>query len=814
MLAWLAALFAARWLMPTEGAVEGLTLWLVQLVLFTAVARAAWEWRFGEQRFRFDAIDGAIGLLILSQVVSALTVVFGVGNARAAINIAWEWIGSGVLIWMLRQELTSLRVVRQLCLGLSLTAGVLAGFGLWQHYVGYDEMSREYDRLVAEHDRLSERLRGDEVSPVSVSAADVRKLEALQAEMARQQIPIEKEARQSLEQRLKGSREPLGLFALANSFAGLLIVMGLIVVGLMGRPRTSQWVWVLLAAMIAFCVLLTKSRTAWVGLSVGIGWWTLRLITAQWRRANSPTGRTPWLQIGTWMLLGASLVGFAALNGGLDQAVLSEAHKSLRYRLEFWQATWATIREHLWFGTGPGNFRDYYLAHKLPQSSEEIADPHNLIFDVWANAGTLGLIGLLACVGLMVRQVFKLPGQNQKGNSAGQVENLPPEMAWTSSAVWGVGLAFPLSAIGMEFFGHGYDERLWWLGGIWCGLWLIGVVCSRRRDSSIQADSGSRVGPAALHRAGSPSGKSIEEGGPALEANLSHPTGSFQPAASAVPLRNYMPMALEGAIVALLVHLLGAGGIAMPAITQLLWLVWVMRTACWASAVALEEEKTPSESLWRSVLVARISAAGCALAVGGLSLVCLMSATMPELLCRTSLQAGDFEWGRHQIESAQARYLNAAEADPWAIEPWERLADLGLQRWQQSKLDADFDAAIRRLQVVSDRLPFASRPLRRLGQAWLSRFNRSHSPNQAKIAAEFFVAAIERYPHHATLLSEWAIACEGAGWDENAREAARKSIRQDEINRVAGHTDKYLSSDVRRRMERLASGDSPANDAN
>ncbi len=768
MLAWLAALFAARWLMPTEGAAEGLTLWLVQLVLFTAVARAAWEWRCGEQRFRFDAMDGAIGLLILAQVVSALTVVFGVGNSRAAINVAWEWIGSGVLIWMQRQELTSLRVVRQLCLGLSLTAGVLAGFGLWQHYVGYDEMSREYDRLVTEHDRLTERLRGDGVSPVSVTAADVRKLESLQAEMARQQIPIEKAARQSLEQRLKGSREPLGLFALANSFAGLLIVLGLILVGLMGGPRSSRWVPGLLAATIAFCVLLTKSRTAWVGLSVGVGWWTLRLIAARWRRADDSTRKMPWLRIGTWVLLGACLVGFAALSGGLDQAVISEAPKSLRYRLEFWQATWATIREHLWFGTGPGNFRDYYLAHKLPESSEEIADPHNFLLDVWANAGTLGLIGVLACVGLMVGQVFNLPGQ--KGNNAEQVENLPHGMAWTSPAVWGVGLAFPLGAIGMEFVGLGYDERLWWLGGIWWGLWLIVLVWLRTRNAS--------------------SANNLEVIGWRL------------------------PIVLEGANVALLVHLLGAGGIAMPAITQLLWLVWAMRTACWSSSVALEDGKTPSKSLWPSVLAGRISAVGCAMAAGGLSLVCLWTAMMPELLCRTSLQAGDFEWGRRQIESAQARYLDAVEADPWAIEPWERLADLRLQRWQQSQLDADFDAAIRRLQVVSDRLPFASRPLRRLGQAWLSRFDRSHSPNHARIAAEFLVAAIERYPQHATLLSEWAIACEGAGSDENAREAARQSIRQDDINRAAGHTDKYLNTDVRRRMERLASGDSPAFDAN
>ncbi len=772
MLAWLAALIAARWLMPTEGAAEGLTLWLVQLVLFTAVARAAWKWRCGEQRLRFDVVDAAIGLLILAQVISSLTVVFGVGNARAAINVAWEWIGSGVLIWMLRQELTSLRVVRQLCLGLSLAAGVLAGFGLWQHYVGYDEMSREYDQLVSEHDRLVERLRGDGVSPESVSAADMRKMEALRAEMARQQIPIEQAARQSLEWRVKNSTEPLGLFALANSFAGLLIVMGLVLVGLIGGSRSSWCLVVSVAALIVFCVLLTKSRTAYAGLLAGIGWWMLRWIVERGERSVGSDRQNARRRIGVWVLVGACVVGFAvgfaALTGGLDRAVLSEAPQSFRYRLEWWQGTWATIREHFWYGTGPGNFRDYYLAHKLPESSEEIADPHNFLLDVWANAGTFGLIGLLSCVVLMVGQVFNLPGQ--KGNKAEQVENLPNEAAWTSPAVWGIGLAFPLGAIGMEFFGHGYDERLWWLGGIWWSLWLIVLVWLRMQNA----------------------------------------TGKNNPEV----IGPWLPIALEGANVALLVHLLGAGGIAMPAITQLLWLVWAMRTACWESAVALEDEKTPSESLWRSVLAGRISAAGCALAAGGLSLVCLWTATMPELLCRTSLQAGDFEWGRRQIESAQTRYLNAAEADPWAVDSWERLADLGLQRWQQSQLDTDFETAIRRLQVVSDRLPFASGPLRRLGQAWLSRFERSHSPNHARIAAEFFIAAIERYPHHATLLSEWAIACEGAGWDESAHEVARQSIRQDEINRVAGHADKYLSPEVRRRMERLASGNSPPFDAN
>src|SRR5947209_6327862 len=59
------------------------------------------------------------------------------------------------------------------------------------------------------------------------------------------------------------------------------------------------------------------------------------------------------------------------------------------------------------------------------------------------------------------------------------------------------------------------------------------MVCrfaSDRRASSL-LKNGSRVGPAALRRAGPPEKRVIEDGGPALDASLSHPTGDFQQAA-------------------------------------------------------------------------------------------------------------------------------------------------------------------------------------------------------------------------------------------------------------------------------------------
>jgi O-antigen ligase len=784
MLAWLTALLVARWLLPTEAAAEGLTLWLTQLVLATAVGRAAWGWRIGERAFRLDAVDGAMALWVGAQVFSALTVVFGVGDARAAINVAWEWIGSGVLIWLFRRELRTFGDVKSLGLTLTLTTGVLAGYGLWQHFVWYDQMTREYERLTSEYDQLME------------TQSEERRRIALQAEMFRQGIPLQPEARRLLEQRLKASREPFGLFALANTFAGLLAVMTLVGLGLVRWP-VNVWSWMrmlmprLAVGACGFCLVLTKSRTAWVGLFCGLIWWGLHQMTNGRETPSAVAAARKRTRMLFWLVASCGLIGvaFAAAiaSGGLDHAVLAEAPKSLRYRWEYWQGSWETIREHFWLGTGPGNFRDHYLAHKRPESSEEIADPHNFVLDVWANAGVVGLLALLACVVLMfrpplLRGVFN--GQVVESN-----ETTPTESAsWACGVNFGAGLAFPLAALGNEFVGHGLDSRLWWLGGIWWLLWLVTVVL-RSRDSSPR-DSSPDAGSGAA--------------GESNEADVR------------------LVMAWEAAQVALLVHLCGAGGIAMPAITQLWLLIWIARetlTAARASCLSVPTAAVPSEKsaskLWKwSVFHTFVDVRAWLVMLVVLTLGCVWSATFPELTCRTLLLAGDFEWQRERFEAAQARYREAAEADPWSIEPLERLAESSLQHAVQTQNAADFQSAIQSQQQLVARLPFASRAHRRLGHIWRQWFEQSRDERHARFAAEALQRAVERYPHHAELLSEWALACESAGLQDNARHAARRALRQDDLNRAYGHSDKYLDDVLRTRMQTLASGGGASHDAN
>jgi len=94
-----------------------------------------------------------------------------------------------------------------------------------------------------------------------------------------------------------------------------------------------------------------------------------------------------------------------------DSLVLSEATKSLSYRLEYWVATLAMLRDHAWRGVGLGNFQSYYPLYKLPQASEIVADPHNWILDVCVSLSLpLGLI-VIGWVAWQLRGVFRLQGE-------------------------------------------------------------------------------------------------------------------------------------------------------------------------------------------------------------------------------------------------------------------------------------------------------------------------------------------------------------------------------------------------------------------
>ena len=96
-------------------------------------------------------------------------------------------------------------------------------------------------------------------------------------------------------------------------------------------------------------------------------------------------------------------VAGAVLANRVDGQLLARATKSFGFRLQYWQSSWQMIAEHPLVGCGPGNFQNEYTRYKLPEAAEEVAEPHNFLFEVWATAGTPALVALLLVLGCFAR---------------------------------------------------------------------------------------------------------------------------------------------------------------------------------------------------------------------------------------------------------------------------------------------------------------------------------------------------------------------------------------------------------------------------
>jgi|GEM_PF-731593 len=402
LLAGAVALLVARPLYPSETPAEtgdGLPvvmLWLVLAVLWMLGLLGRRQWTF-----RFGLLDGVMVFLMVWTAGSAMMWA-RVSHARPAVNMLWEWVGLGLVFLLVRQWTAGQREIRAiLAVMLALAVG-LAGYGLFQCVY-------EFPRTRA------------------IYYADPEKA-LREAGLA---YPAGSPERIAFEKRLE-SREPIATFALTNSLAGFLtpwLVVGA-GIGVLAGGWSSGWRTrgglLVAGLLLAACLLLTKSRSAYLGLLAGLTglglwwrWWEVRgrrrLTTAEQAGVPQqpfPASRTVCLRailavVGILAVLGL-MIAAAFYWGGLDIQVFTEAQKSLQYRWEYWQATWQIIRQHPVWGCGPGLFRYAYTRFKLPQASEEIADPHNFLLEVWSTAGTPAALAMLAMLALWAVQMGRL----------------------------------------------------------------------------------------------------------------------------------------------------------------------------------------------------------------------------------------------------------------------------------------------------------------------------------------------------------------------------------------------------------------------
>lgn len=778
--AWIWGLLLARWLIPTEGTAEGDTLWLTSLTLAAAAVFFWWKSRVSLDRLHFEKLDAAVWLLCGAHILSSLVVILTEGNKRAATNMLWEWLAVAVTFSLLRQTITSNSRPKFLRAILVVTTA-LACYGIWQPTFWYPANLKDYQELKSEIESI-------ESSPNLSPEEQFQRQRELRAEFVSRGIPLSGPAQQLFEDRLLNSKEPLGFFALTNTLAsfmaiGLVLLAGSFV-GLLlpnqtentssencgKKNRSILAVLGVALLLVTYCLVLTKSRSAWGGAIVGIGT-LLGLFLVTSKSGAALRKLLPIVVIGAVAI--ALLTGVAIATEALDIEVLTEASTSLSYRLEYWTSTWDVILDHPLFGTGPGNFRDNYLRHKLPQSSEEISDPHQFVLDVVANAGVVGLAGLVAFLAVIAWLSGKLCRQQEARPDSDSALANESTHSPRSSIRTAIGSAAVLTIAGEWVFSGDFSWSIFAVCGV--AMLIDGVLTMVLRPSSISTNS---------------------------QRELTVP-----------------PVAVVAAIVALFVHLSAAGGIAMPAVIGVaLALAAVLSIDASTESTTAHSEKPQSPSLATGNNVAVDSEENfqnspwlAAALFSGLAAVgCTTTAFSPVIQSTSLLQLGDYYAINGQpIRQVINSYRRAADADTLTPQPYVRLSQFYLHQWKQTRDETFFDQSIEAGEHARSLSPNNPQVAHEIGYTWLVRARGTSPKNENAIAAAVHELqnALQMYPTHPTWTAETAQALALAGDSPKAATMASRALELDEINRGAGHVDRYLPDDLQTEVKQIAEGE-------
>lgn len=329
--------------------------------------------------YRWTGLELGTALLLIAGLGSSLVA----SNMRIAINAAVDWLCYPLLAVVLTQVLRGSRW-RGWALAVVLAAATVQAVECAeQYYVGFDETWEFYQQGKADF-----------------WAAQGLSLDSPQVEL--------------FEQRML-SREAQGFLGHSNVAGAYLALCGLAAAGLavrqvgrlMAQGDTMSSLqqlravgMVVLAGGMLFAVTLTGSLGALASLAVAVVFagavLCLRQRIARHRRRALAIGA------GVVLLGGLGVVGHGLYHGSLP-------NPSLDFRWKYWQASAGMFADHPLFGVGRENFGHHYTVYKTPESSEEVANPHNLFVQAACESGVVGLLAVMALVAGAVLKLSRPP---------------------------------------------------------------------------------------------------------------------------------------------------------------------------------------------------------------------------------------------------------------------------------------------------------------------------------------------------------------------------------------------------------------------
>jgi hypothetical protein len=410
-------------------------------------------------------------------------------------------------------------------------------------------------------------------------------------------------------------------------------------------------------------------------------------------------------------------VAIAIAAGTLNRDVLGRAAASLGYRVQYWQATLQMIADHPLAGCGPGQFQDAYMHYKQPTASEEIADPHNFLLEIWATAGTPAMLAFLAILGSAAatlarrRKLLPLDGSDSLPRIAGTQR--PEEVA------------------------EGGSSPAYVVAGALCGL-ILSVLLGE-------------IGTAPL-------GLIVVAFALAVMSVTVALLWKWVQHGRLPPL---LPAVAAGA---LLVHWLAAGGIGVPSVAETFWLLLALAL----NAAELDRPRFLSRSYAVTALASTLL----------LMLACYNFAYSPVLRCQAALRAA--AGSANPVQAKQCLRAAAAD-DPLAARPWRILAELALAAWRQEPDDEHREQFQTYNAMLRQREPDAPAAWLISGDAYLEIALKSRRRDTLDRAIDCYQKARDLYPNSGLYRARLALALLAAGRKGDFRREADAALTLDRL---------------------------------
>lgn len=233
------------------------------------------------------------------------------------------------------------------------------------------------------------------------------------------------------------------------------------------RRRWPPWAWVLVFSLILGAVMIAGMRSGWLIMGVALATYMLLLVNRENRELRLATLSIPALAAG--VIIAGYLVS-PLFQERLEQSlrVLEGTPAAVDFaateRVPIFHAGIAMYRAHPVNGVGVRAFEAAYPEFARPDDvhlkktggARGALHAHNIVLEIMADTGTIGLAGLLAAIVLCWRYWRRMtPSQRQ--------EAFPYALAL-------ILVLFPINSH-FAIFGTYLSSLIWMLVGLWAATW-------------------------------------------------------------------------------------------------------------------------------------------------------------------------------------------------------------------------------------------------------------------------------------------------------------------------------------------------------